>query len=156
MKLKIPNNIFETIIGAVVIFISVFFLIFAKIQSDTIPDDLTTYKLIAKFDKIDGINIGSDVRMAGIKIGVILDQELDTETYEAVLEFNIASNIKIPSDTIASVVSSGLLGKKYLSLDPGAEEIYLKDGEQIIHTQSSINIETLIGKFAFGDKSKSF
>ena len=117
---------------------------------------MTTYKLIAKFDKIDGINIGSDVRMAGIKIGVILDQYLDTETYEAVLRFNLAGSINIPTDTIASVVSSGLLGKKYLSLEPGAEEIYLKDGEQIIHTQSSINIETLIGKFAFGNKSKSF
>ena len=145
------HNIFETIVGFLILLITIIFFLFAKNEAN-IEDNIDGYIITARFDNIDGINPGSDVRLSGIKIGNVASYKLDLETYEAVVKFNIKDKVKLPMDSIASVVSSGLLGKKYVSIDPGAEDIYLKAGEDIIYTQSSLNIESLIGKFLFKDK----
>ena len=145
------HNFFETIVGFLILLVTIIFFLFAKNEAN-IQDNVDGYIITARFDNIDGINTGSDVRLSGIKIGNIASYELDLETYEAVVKFNIKDNIKLPIDSIASIVSSGLLGKKYVSIDPGAEDVYLKTDENIIYTQSSLNIESLIGKFLFKDK----
>jgi phospholipid/cholesterol/gamma-HCH transport system substrate-binding protein len=145
------HNFFETIVGFVILLITISFFLFAKDKAN-IENNGNTYNLTARFDKIDGINPGSDIRIAGVKIGTVLSYALDIETYEAIAIFNIKENIKIPTDSIASVVSSGLLGKKYITIEPGAEDLYLNDKEELIYTQSSLNIESLIGKFMFKDK----
>lgn len=145
------HNFFETIIGFLILLITVSFVFFAKDKAN-IKNKGDVYSIIARFDKIDGINPGSDIRVAGVKIGSVLSYDLDLETYEAVAILNINQQIKLPSDSIASVVSSGLLGKKYISIEPGAEDLYLNDKDEILYTQSSLNIESLIGKFMFKDK----
>lgn len=105
------------------------------------------YKLSAEFDKIDGISVGSDVKIGGIKIGTVLEQTLNPETYRAKLVIGVKSDIKLPLDSSAEIASEGLLGGKYVNLTPGAESDMLKDGGAIEYTQSSVNLEELLGKF---------
>ena len=141
------RNIVETILGAVVLIVAVGFLTWAYGRSNVSGAD--GYPLVAKFDRADGLDVGADVRMSGIRIGSVTEQSLDTVTYRAVVEFTVNNDIELPSDSSAAIVSSGLLGGKYLSLTPGAEEEMLTGGEEVVFTQSSVNLEDLIGRFIF-------
>ena len=108
------KNLVETLIGALVLGVAGVFLLFAYSKGG-----LTTvegYQLIGKFDRIDGLAEGSDVRMSGIKIGTVTKQEIDPETYLAVVTLNIMPEIKLPEDSSAQISSDGLLGDKYLSM----------------------------------------
>lgn len=142
------RNVVETIVGIAIVVVTVYFFLHAQNQANIKPA-MDSYNLSAKFSKIDGIAKGSDIRIAGIKVGTVISQNLDRESYEAVLELNIDKNVKIPSDSSAAIVSEGLLGSKYVSIEPGADEEFLNAGDKIIYTQSSVNLETLIGKFMF-------
>ena len=88
------------------------------------------YTLVAKFDRVDGLGNGADVRVSGIKVGKVLSQTLDPQTYRAEVRFSVMSAIQLPTDSSAAVVSSGLLGGKYLALVPGADDAMLKDGRR--------------------------
>ncbi|QED23486.1 outer membrane lipid asymmetry maintenance protein MlaD [Candidatus Deianiraea vastatrix] len=144
---------FEAIIGAFVLFFAAIFLFQIMKSSGLKSVSSNSVTISAKFSNVDGIEIGSDVKISGVKIGVVSDKKLDIENYRAVLYFSINDNIKIPTDSSAAVVSSGLLGGKYIDIRPGSEEIYMKSGDKISYTQSSVNLEELIGKFAFGSSS---
>jgi phospholipid/cholesterol/gamma-HCH transport system substrate-binding protein len=146
------KNIVETIVGSLVLGVAIFFFSYAY-RIGGVNETLGGYSLVAKFEQIDGVSIGTDIRIGGIKVGSITKDYLDKDTYQAILELNINHDVKIPTDSIASVVSSGLLGKKYISISPGAELAMLSDNGEIIHTQSSVNLETLIGKFMFSNNS---
>jgi len=149
------KNIIETLMGALVLLVAALFINTA-INSSGVSKK-AGYDITAQFDRIDGISIGSDVRIGGIKIGTVSDQKLDNNTYRASLSLSIDESIKLPTDTSAEIASESLLGGKYVSLIPGAMDDYMKAGDEIEYTQSSINIEQLIGKFAFGgaeDKEK--
>ena len=141
------RNVLETIMGAVVLVVAAFFLIFAYTSSDIAR--VQGYALYAKFDRVDGLQDGSDVRLSGIKVGTVIDQTLELETYLAVLTLSIDRRVTVPADTVAKVVSDGLLGGKYLALDPGGDERILKPGEEIQFTQSALNLEDLIGRYIF-------
>jgi len=143
------RNLIETLMGAFVLFVAVGFGFFAYDSAGiSTPNGV---EFIAKFDSIDGLKSGSDVRIGGVKVGVVLDQKLDSETFLAVVKLSVKDTIKIPKDSSASVVSDGLLGSKYVSISPGGDEKYLKTGGEIKYTQSSVNLETLIGKVMFSD-----
>jgi len=146
------NNYFDFLIGTFVLLCATFFFISsfnnAKVSSNN------GYSLITKFDNADGINNGSDVKISGVKIGVVESQILDKEDFRAVLKLNIDNSIKLPNDSSAKIVSEGLLGSKYITISPGGSEEILKDGEEISFTQSSVNFEELLGKFIFGDKKQ--
>ena len=107
------------------------------------------YELIARFDKVDGLERGSDVRISGIKIGTVLDQALDPETYRAEVRFSLREDVRLPADTSAAVVSNGLLGGKYLALVPGGDIEMLEPGDEVTLTQSAVNLEDLIGHMIF-------
>lgn len=151
------RNLIETVMGAVVLIVAAGFLVFAYQSSDVKP--VVGYSVKAKFDTVAGLALGSDVRAAGIKVGVVSDMELDSKTYQAIVTMQVSSKTKIPVDSTASVVSDGLLGGKYVKIDAGGEEETLTDGGNIEFTQSSVNLEELIGKMVFSgggvDKSKS-
>ena len=104
----------------------------------------------AAFNRVDGIANGSDVRIGGIKVGSVIERTLEPETYRAVLRMSIDETVELSLDTTAAVVSDGLLGGKFIDLQPGAEETLIADGGRIAYTQSSLLLEELIGKFAFG------
>lgn len=143
------KNILETIVGAVVLIVAVGFLVFAYRGSDMGMDASGGYTVKARFANATGIGTGSDVRVGGIKVGVVSDMRLDPETYEALAFLHIADTVKIPADSSAAIVGTGLLGEKFVQLTPGAEEKMLTGGGAITYTQSSVSIEELIGKFVF-------
>ena len=148
-------NVLETVTGALVILISAALLFFG--YASTQHSGSEGYKIIAKFSKADGLNEGSDIKIGGIRVGTVAKLRLDPNRYTAIVEMLINKEIKLPTDTSASIISESLLGGKYLDLQPGGDEEMLKDGEEISHTQSSVILESLIGQFIFNskdDKSK--
>ncbi|MDP7549277.1 MAG: outer membrane lipid asymmetry maintenance protein MlaD [Alphaproteobacteria bacterium] len=138
------GNLVETLIGAVVLAVAGFFLYFSYEKADI--GVVQGYTLMAKFDKVDGVKAGSDIMLAGIKVGTVMDQSLDTEEYLAVLTLSLSSDVKLPDDSAIKIASDGLLGGKYLSIDPGGSEDYLAAGEEIRFTQGSVDLTELIGK----------
>jgi len=143
------KNIVETLMGALVLVVAGIFIAIAY-KSGNFNTGESGYPITAKFEGVDGITIGSDVRIAGIKIGTVTGQTLDVNDYMAQMTLNIDDEVKIPLDSSAAIVSEGLLGSKYVSITPGAEEEFLKSGEEVEITQSSVNLEALLGKFGFG------
>src|SRR6185503_19186048 len=106
------NSFVETLIGAAVLVIAGAFFFYAYNRTDT--GSVAGYSLIAKFDRIDGISTGSDVRLSGIKVGTVTSMELDQQTYRALVRMSIASDIKVPDDSSIRVATVGLLGGSYL------------------------------------------
>ncbi len=145
------NNYFEIIVGTFVLFSAVFFL-FNSFKNSKVSA-IQGYSLIAKFDNIDGLASGSDVKISGVKVGTVTEEFLDEKTFRAALKITVDDKIKLPSDSSAKVSSEGLLGSKYLSIEIGADDEILKDGEEIRFTQSSVNFEELLGKFIFSANS---
>ena len=138
--------------GAVVLAVAAFFFVYAYQNSGS--EKVDSFEYHATFDRVDGLVKGSDVRMSGVKVGTITALDIEKETYLAKISFKIEKDLKLPKDTSAEVVSDGLLGGKYLAIVPGGDEKHLAEGNTIIHTQSSVNLESLIGQLIFSNKSK--
>ncbi len=148
------GNVVETVIGAIVIVVAVGFFTFVYKTAD-VRAGSGGYQILANFESIDGITTGSDVRVSGIKVGSVVSQILNAESYEAVVTMTIAPEVKLPLDSSAKVTSDGLLGSKFIALEPGGDETMLGAGDTIDHTQGSIDIFGLISKFLFSDDTKS-
>jgi len=146
------NSFVETTVGAIVILIAVIFFTYAYRASGS-TTGLQGYSVIAKFEKIDGISTGSDVRMSGIKIGTVSKHVLDAKTYQAIVTLAITTPVQLPEDTNAKITSEGLLGGNYISLEPGGSEEFIKDGGEIEFTTSSIDLISLIGQAVFGSSN---
>ena len=148
------NNAIETVVGALVIIIAVTFFTFVYKTAD-VRAGSGGYEVTANFESIDGISTGSDVRVSGIKVGSVVSQRLNPDTYEAVVVMAISPEVKLPLDTSAKVTSDGLLGSKFIAIEPGGEEEMLADGGNIEHTQGALDIFGLISTFLFSDDEKS-
>lgn len=147
------RNAIETVMGAVVLVVAAVFLFFAYSTSQVRAIG-GGYDVTARFDRVEGLRDGGDVRISGIKVGSIISQTLDPKSYLAVVRMSIDPTVKLPTDTVATIASSGLLGDKYLSLVPGAEDDAIKPGGTIEHTQPPISLESLIGQFIYGQSSQ--
>jgi phospholipid/cholesterol/gamma-HCH transport system substrate-binding protein len=113
------------------------------------------YALKARFDNIGGLKVKSPVTMAGVRIGRVSDITFDNGRYQAVVTMSVDGRYKkIPSDTSASILTSGLLGEQYVGLEPGGAEDYLKDGDSLQLTQSALVLEKMIGQFLFSQASQ--
>lgn len=141
------RNIVETSLGAFVLIIAFIFLIFAYDKADV--KKAKGYHINARFEHADGVSVGTEIRIAGIKVGTISKQNLDPDDFSANLTFDIQKRIKLSTDTSAQIVSDGLLGGKYINLSPGGMDEIIPENGMIKYTQSSINLETLIGKMVF-------
>jgi phospholipid/cholesterol/gamma-HCH transport system substrate-binding protein len=141
------RNVIETVMGAVVLVIAALFLVFA--YSTAQVHAISGYQFTAKFSKVDGIREGGDVRISGIKVGSITSETLDPQTYEAIIKVNIDPSVKLPVDTQASILSSGLLGDKFVALVPGGSDDMIKPGGQIMITNAPISLEDIIGQLIF-------
>ncbi|MBW1981808.1 MAG: outer membrane lipid asymmetry maintenance protein MlaD [Deltaproteobacteria bacterium] len=113
-----------------------------------------TYPLIAKFTSVSGLRVGSAVDMFGIQIGKVEKLALDQDDAMAVVELSIQKGIEIYDDAIAAIKTEGLIGDRYVGIDPGGAGELLKPGDAIAQTQPPIDIGELIGKYAFGDVKK--
>lgn len=142
------NSVTETLIGAAVLIIAAGFLVYSANTADVA--NVGGYGVVAKFRKAEGLNVGGDVRIAGVKVGSISDMELDRETYFATLTLSIRDDVRIPDDSGAKITASSLLGDSYVAIDPGASEFMLEAGDEIPYTQSSVSIGDLIGKVIHG------
>ncbi len=114
-----------------------------------------TYALSAKFSSVSGLKEGADVEIAGVLVGKVGKITLDRDNMVAKLTMNIENGIKLDDETIALVKTSGLIGDKYILLQPGGGAKTLKNGDEITQTQSSVDVEDLVGKYAFGDTKSS-
>ncbi len=145
------KNLVETILGAVVLLVAGGFLTFFYKTTDINPTG--GYVVSASFSQIDGLDAGTPVKVSGVKVGQVLDFKLNPQTYSAVVRLDIDDNVKLPDDTVANIVSSGLLGGRYVSLLPGGDSKMLKSGDEIIG-QYSPSLEEVIGKAIYGLTSK--
>ncbi len=146
------KNLIETLMGSVVIMVAVIFIAFAYSKADV--GAVTGYTVKAKFDRIDGIKVGGDVRLSGIKVGTVVEEILDPNTYFAVVTLSIDNSIKLPTDTSAACTSSGLLGDKYLNLSPGADDTMIPEGGEIESTQGCIDLFALLGQMIFSQTGR--
>lgn len=137
----------ETIMGIVVIMVAAFFLYFAYNVSDL--QVVKGYNVTAKFLKVGGLNVGSDVRINGIKVGTVTGQQLDGEDYTADVKMSLAPNIKLPVDSTAIIVSDGLVGDKFIKIEPGKDTVFLKDGDVIKNTKDFKTLEDMVGEIIF-------
>lgn len=113
------------------------------------------YEVRAHFENVSGLKVRAPVTMAGVQIGRVADIGFDEQTFEAVVTMRIDDRFNtLPEDTSASVLTAGLLGEKYIGLEPGGAEDVLADGDRIQLTQSSLILEQLIGQFLFSQGSE--
>lgn len=141
------RNLIETVMGAVVLAVAGFFLAFAYSHADL--KEVKGYELTAQFAGAGGLATGSDVRINGIKVGTVASNELDPETYNAVIRLTIMPSIKLPVDTVATIAADGLLGGKFLKLEPGRASERLDVGGTISRTKDYKSIEEMVGELIF-------
>ncbi|MCR9257151.1 MAG: outer membrane lipid asymmetry maintenance protein MlaD [Alphaproteobacteria bacterium] len=141
------RNTIETILGAVVLAVAAFFLAFAF--TATGQGTVSGYEVKARFSQVGGLKPGADVRIGGIKVGVITEQGLDPETYQAEITFTVQDDILLPLDSSAKIASDGLLGGTYLELQPGGDFDMIEPGGAIEFTQSAVDVVDLLGRFIF-------
>jgi phospholipid/cholesterol/gamma-HCH transport system substrate-binding protein len=141
------NSIVETLIGAAVIAVAGFFLYFAYTSTES--GQISGYSVVAKFNRVDGVTVGTDVRLSGIKIGTVQSLTLDPTTYNAVLTLALENSVKLPEDSSVRITSEGLLGSQYLSIEPGAAMETIAAGGEIENTQGASDLIGLLGKTVF-------
>lgn len=114
-----------------------------------------TYLIETRFANAGGLHAGSSVLLAGVTVGRVESVRMDPADYSAIAELRIFSGLRLPTDSMASVKTSGLIGDKYVALAPGADDTYLAPRARITMTESAVDLESLIGKMAFGSADKA-
>ncbi len=149
------NSVFETIIGILVVGIAGGFLFFA-LNSTESGGGTGQYKVSARFDSVIGIERGSDVRMAGVKVGSVSELDFDAKRDEALLRLSIRDDIELRDDANARISQDGLLGGAYVSINPGGGfDTIAADGTgEISDTQGSVDLLTLFAQFANQQESE--
>lgn len=143
------ENTTETLIGALVIAVAAGFLYIVS-QTTAGSGGGNEMSLNASFRSAEGVLVGTDVRMAGVKIGTVTDLALDPITYRAVATFTVPDNLDLASDSQVLVSSEGLLGGSFVEVVPGGADEILRDGDEVEDTQGAVSIVTLLLKFVGG------
>tara|TARA_B000000565_G_scaffold254366_1_gene232601 strand:- start:1016 stop:1456 length:441 start_codon:yes stop_codon:yes gene_type:complete len=141
------SDIFEFIVGLGVIIIAGWFILSVVSKSDKLSNISETTNYIASFNDVTGISVGSNIKLAGVTVGKVLELKLDEINYTAEMVLGINRKIKIPNDSEIIITSEGLLGGNYVSISPGGSDIFLKANEKFSFTQSSLSLNNLIQKF---------
>lgn len=145
------SNTVETLIGALVLGVAGAFLVYAANTADVSVGG--AYELTAEFRKAEGISQGGQVQISGVKVGSIQSIALNKQTYYADVVLAIQDGIAIPEDSVAKIVSEGLLGGNFIAIDPGGSDDMLQDGDAFEFTQGSVNLMDLILKFGVSSGS---
>lgn len=143
------NSVAETIIGGLVLAAAAGFVVYAtQVTGRQAIGD--RYPLVARFRSVEGIAVGADVRLAGIRVGSVTGLELDPASFEARATFTVDRTLALPEDSDVKIASEGLLGGSYLEITPGASEFVLADGDEVLNTQSSVSLLNLLMRFGGG------
>lgn len=145
MKSLFKENFIEALAGLLVVLLAVWFIFFAWNRTGGGMRDAITVR--ALFPAANGVSVGTDVRIAGLKVGSVAAHRLDNESYQAEVTLMLDRNVRIPSDSTAAITAEGLLGGTHVALLPGGSDQPLKDGDMIVDTQGSIDMMSLIGSF---------
>ena len=140
------ENVLEILVGSVVLILSFVFVIF------TLSNTGFQHKrkfINAEFGNVAGLKVGDDVLIAGIKVGEVSSNTLDSKSYLAVVKLNLQNNIFIPEDSVAKISSASLLGGQYVEIIPGASDEMLKDDETIYDTRDPVSLTDLLGQAVF-------
>jgi phospholipid/cholesterol/gamma-HCH transport system substrate-binding protein len=146
------ENPTEVFAGAAVLAAAVAFVFYAT-QSTGISGNAATYDLKASFRSVEGITLGSDVRMAGVKVGTIISLDLNPKTYFADATVAVKNDLLLPDDSAILISSEGLLGGNFIELVPGGSETNLQPGAEIEDTQGSVSLISLLMKFVSGNSN---
>jgi phospholipid/cholesterol/gamma-HCH transport system substrate-binding protein len=148
------NRVTETLVGLFVLLLAGGFAVYAgQTIGNTGKGGSINY--IASFASVGGVATGTDVRLAGVKIGTVTKITLDTDSYDAKVNLQVQADIPVPEDSLAKIVSDGLLGGAYISIEPGAEEEMLQAGDSFEYTQGAVDLLGLLGQFAGGKDDSS-
>lgn len=147
----------EALIGLLVVLIAIWFGHYAWGRTGG-GRAANAIRVSAQFGNVSGVNVGTDVRVAGMKIGQVVGQHLDPKTYQADVTLALDPNTPVPSDSSAAITSEGFLGGSYIALIPGGSSTPLKNGDTILDTQGSVDLMSMVGQFinrSGGGDSKS-
>ncbi len=141
------SHIFEFVVGLGVLLVAGWFILSIVSKSDQLSTIGGTTKYFASFNDVSGISVGSDIKLAGVNVGKVLELKLDNTNYIAEMVLGINREIQIPNDSEIIITSEGLLGSSYVSISPGGSDIFLEENENFSFTQSSLSINNLLQKF---------
>lgn len=140
----------EVLVGGVVLAVAVGFLIYAGQATGFSPAKSSDYSLTASFRSGEGVSVGTDVRLAGVKVGTVTDMSLNTQTYRADTVLAVRNGVLIPDDSAVVISSEGLLGGNFVEVFPGGSLENLEAGGEILDTQGSVSLVSLLMKFVSG------
>jgi phospholipid/cholesterol/gamma-HCH transport system substrate-binding protein len=146
MKTLLRENAGEAVLGLLVVILALWFVASAWTRTGG-GDKAGAVTVTAMFPNASGVNVGTDVRVSGLKIGSVVAETLDPKTFQVAVKIALDPSIKLPSDSSAIVTSEGLLGSTYVGFTPGGSEIPLKTGDVVTDTQGSMDLMALIGQF---------
>lgn len=144
------ENTTEVLVGTGVLAVAAGFLIYAAGLTGLNTSSGDGYPLTASFRSVEGISLGSEVRMAGVKVGTVTGVDLNPQTFRADTSFTVKQGIEIPDDSAIAISSEGLLGGNFVEIIPGGSLFNLDPGGEISDTQSSVSLITLLLKFVSG------
>jgi phospholipid/cholesterol/gamma-HCH transport system substrate-binding protein len=147
------NNAAEVLIGLGVVVVAA--LLLALFYLHRGADGGSGYEIKAQLPKVDGLGIGTDVRISGIKVGTVSSLTLNPVNYLVLVTMDIDKGTQIPTDSSLQVTSSGILGGQYISIQPGGDEKLLASGGMIENAQGSADLMSMIGHFALGGNGSS-
>lgn len=145
----ISRNLVETVVGAIVLGIAIFFAVLLWRFSD-VGFGTGQYTIDAKFRSAEGITVGTDVRLAGVKIGSVSNLSLDPQTFQAIAQLSIKPEYQMPDDSAAIISSEGLLGGSFVEILPGGSYELMEDGSEFSETQGAVSFISLLMKFVTG------
>ncbi|NIZ59923.1 outer membrane lipid asymmetry maintenance protein MlaD [Sedimentitalea sp. CY04] len=148
------HNTTEVLVGGVVLAAAIGFAVYAG-QATGLSKSSDGYELNASFRSLEGVGVGTDVRLAGVKIGTVTDVELNPQTYRADTHFSVQEGIDIPDDSAIVVSSEGLLGGNFVEIMPGGSPFNFEPGDEMEDTQGAVSLITLLLKFVSGSGEES-
>lgn len=143
------ENTTEVLVGAGVLAAAIAFVVYAG-QVSGFSGGSATYPLQASFRSLEGVGVGTDVRLAGVKVGTVEDVVLNPETYRADTTVAVQSGIEIPDDSAIIISSEGLLGGNFVEIVPGGSPFFYEEGATIEDTQGAVSLISLLLKFVGG------
>ncbi|WP_147110940.1 outer membrane lipid asymmetry maintenance protein MlaD [Tateyamaria sp. syn59] len=148
------ENTTEVLVGGVVLAAAIGFAVYGAQVAGLGNSGGASYPLTASFRSLEGVNVGTDVRLAGVKIGTVTDVALNPETFRADTVVSVRSNTQIPDDSAIVISSEGLLGGNFVEIVPGGSPFYFEEGDEITDTQGSVSLISLLLKFVSGGEGE--